>query len=292
VRRPPRTVALALGLGLPSILLSQARIEQRRGSAGVQEEVLYLWSGAQVKRLAPGFESLMADVYWLRTVQYYGGQRLFSTGKRFELLEPLIEITTALDPRLEIAYRYGAIFLCERWPNGKGDPEAGIRLLERGVRNLPRSWRIRQDLGYFRYVFLGDAKGGAQVLLEAARLPDAPFWLETLAGMVLIRGGERRTARAVWRRMYEQAEGGFIRDNALYNLRRLDGLDAIDVLNAAVDHFRQAHGRPPWDASELRASGAVEARRLVDPTGVPFAYNAATGRFGFSRASRLWNAAP
>jgi hypothetical protein len=69
--------------------------------------VLYLWSGEHVKRLVPGFENLAADLYWLRTVQYFGGQRLFVSDKRFELLRPLIDITTTLDPRLEIAYRYG-----------------------------------------------------------------------------------------------------------------------------------------------------------------------------------------
>jgi hypothetical protein len=289
VSRPPRPVALVLLLALPAIPLAQAQLEVRWGRFRAQQEILYLWSGAQVKRLAPGYENLMADVYWLRTVQYYGGQRLFSRAKRFELLEPLVNITTTLDPRLEIAYRYGAIFLCEPWPNGKGDAEAGIRLLEKGVRNLPNSWRIRQDLGYFRYVFLGDATGGAKVLLDAARLPGAPFWLESLAGMVLARGGDRETARAVWRRMYEQAEGGIIRDNALYNLRRLDGLDTLDALNAAVDRFKQAHGRAPRDVSELRASTGVAPRVLVDPTGIPFEYNASTGRFWFSRSSRLWH---
>ena len=77
-----------------------------------------MWSGEQVKRLVPGFRSLAADIYWLRTVQYFGAERLFSPGKRFELLEPLTEITTTLDPRLEVAYRYGAIFLGERVPLG------------------------------------------------------------------------------------------------------------------------------------------------------------------------------
>ena len=98
--------------------------------------MLYLWSGAHVKRLFPGFEGLAADVYWLRTVQYFGGQRLFATSKRFELLRPLIEITTTLDPRLEIAYRYGAIFLSEPSPARGGAPARGHR--------GPRGRRARQ----------------------------------------------------------------------------------------------------------------------------------------------------
>jgi hypothetical protein len=284
----PRAWALAVLLTLPAIPWVQGHIDRRFGAFRAQEDVLYVWSGAQVKRLAPGFENLLADLYWLRTVQYFGGQRLFSTDKRFELLEPLTEITTTLDPRLEIAYRYGAIFLCEPWPNGKGDPQAGIRLLEKGVRALPGSWRLRQNLGYYRYIFLNDAKGGAQVLLEAARLPGAPFWLESLAGMVLARGGERQTSRVVWRQMYQQAEPGNIRENALYNLQWLDGLDALDALNAAVERFEQSQGRSPRDRSEAASLPGIRPGYLVDPSGVPFEYDAAKGRFWFSKRSRLW----
>jgi hypothetical protein len=267
----------------------QQRIDARLGASRSQEQVLYLWSGEHVRKLAPGFENLLGDIYWLRTVQYFGGQRAFSKEKRFELLEPLIEITTELDPRLEIAYRYGAIFLCEPWPVGKGDAAAGIKVLEKGVRNIPGSWRIRQDLGYFRYIFLQDAPGGARVLLEASRLPGAPFWLEALAGTILARSGDRQTSRAVWTRMFEQAEPGTIRDNARYNLQRLDALDAIEALNAAVARFREAYGRVPRSVGELRSAlPSLDPRLLNDPTGAPFQYDVRKGRFWFSPSSNLW----
>ena len=112
------SLRLALGLLLvaPLVPWSQAEIDRRFGRYRAQQEVLYLWSGEHVKRMLPGFEALAADVYWLRTVQYFGGERLFAQDKRFELLRPLVDITTTLDPRLEIAYRYGAIFLSEPPP--------------------------------------------------------------------------------------------------------------------------------------------------------------------------------
>ena len=81
-------LAAALALLVPVI---QARIDDRLGRYRAVEEVLYLGSGEEVRRLAPGLENLMADVYWLRTVQYYGGRIL--QNRRFELLEPLVLIT-------------------------------------------------------------------------------------------------------------------------------------------------------------------------------------------------------
>ncbi|MBI3932204.1 MAG: hypothetical protein HY317_02205 [Acidobacteria bacterium] len=272
---------------IPLVPLVQIRVDGLLERPEPRDEILYLRTGRQLKRLVPGFEYLLADVYWLRTVQYFGRERLFSKDQRYELLHPLIEITTDLDPRLRIAYKYGAIFLCERRPVGKGDPEAGIRILEKGVRNLPRDWRLRQDLGYFRYLFLGDAKGGAAVLLEAARLPGAAFWLASLAETMLDKSADRGTAREIWRRTYEQEEEGFLKDNALDNLRRLDALDAVESLNAAVERFRKRQGRPPRDSREL-AADPPEGGRLADPTGVPFAYDPQEGRFAIARESRLW----
>lgn len=272
---------------VPLVPLVQQRIDARLDAAPVGQGRLHAWSGERLKRLLPGFENVLADLYWLRTVQYFGGQRLYSTDQRFDLLDPLIDATVTLDPRLEVAYRYGAIFLCEPWPTGKGDPQAGIALLERGARAVPASWRLREDLGYFRYVFLGDAAGGARVLLEAAQLPGAPFYLETLAGALLARGGQRSTARQVWQRMYEHAEAGFIKENAHYHIQRLDGLEALDLLNAAVARYRERAGRLPAHARDVLSAG-VDRRLLTDATGVPFAYDASRGRFWFDPASRLW----
>ena len=144
---------LGLPLLLSAAIWSQLQIEARLGGFRAQEEVLYLWDGEHVKRLFPGFESLMADLYWLRTVQYFGGHLHFDTERDFDLLEPLVDITTTLDPRFELAYRYGATFLAEPYPNGAGRPEAAVALLEKGVRNNPENWRLHWDLGHFRYLF-------------------------------------------------------------------------------------------------------------------------------------------
>src|SRR5262249_15934963 len=151
--------------------------------------------------------------------QYFGSQRLFARARRFELLLPLIDVTTTLDPRLEIAYRYGAIFLCEPSPSGAGRIDDGLALLSRGPENLPLSRSLRQAEGYYRFLFRHDTVGAARVLDEAARIPGAPFSLRSLAADVVTRGGDRATARAIWQRMYEQAEEGILRANAQARLQ-------------------------------------------------------------------------
>jgi hypothetical protein len=282
-------LALVLVLAASLVPLSQRRIDQQAGVFRAQEEVLYLWSGEKVKRLVPGFESIAADVYWLRTVQYFGGQRLFAHNKRFELLRPLIDITTTLDPRFEVAYRYGAIFLSEQPPLGAGRPQEGIEVLERGAQSeaLRGSWRLRQDLGFFQFLFMHDADKAAKVLVEASEIPGAAFWLRTLAADLLAKGGDRESSRRMWRKMFEQGEEGVIRDNARVQLMILDALDARDRLAAAVIEFERRRGRRPARLEELVAEGLWRGP-LVDTAGVRFGYDADKGRVFISENSPMW----
>lgn len=265
---------------------TQQQIDASFGPHRAQREVLYIWSGDQVRNLFPGLENLMADIYWLRTVQYFGGERIWG-GATFELLEPLVNITVALDPRFEIAYRYGATFLSEPWPLGAGKPEAGVRLLERGARNLPKAWLIRQNLGFFLYLHLGDARRASEVLMEAARLPGAPFWLETMAADLLVQGGERETARRLWRRLYDQAEEGRLKTNALRHLQYLDAQEQIDQLEQRVRLLEQRTGRRPLRLQDLVEAGLLRSVPL-DPAGARFDYDQATGKISVSRRSPLW----
>ena len=278
-----RLLLLLLAIATPIV---QMQIDGQLGAGRSQHEILYLWSGEHVKRLAPGLEGVAADIYWLRTVQYFGGQRAFGGGMRFELLKPLIEITVTLDPRMEMAYRYGAIFLAEPTPVGAGQPEDAVALLERGVRALPDKWTLRQDLGFYRFLFLGQPREAANILTEAAELPGAPAWLKNLAADVLAKSGDRETARRMWRRIAEQFEGQ-MRMNALTQIEVLDAADEADRLSEIVAAYARRAGRRPLVLDELHAAALIR-RPALDAKGIPFDYDAETGIVTVSRRSPLW----
>lgn len=281
--RASSVLALAAAAAVPFV---QARVDGTSPAARAQDEVLYLRKGGQVKRLAPGFEILAADLYWLRTVQYFGGERAFAANKRFDLLYPLIDITTTLDPRMEIAYRYGAVFLAEKYPIGAGRTDLGLAVLEKGVANNPASWRLRQELGFYHFVYRRDSRRAADVLIAASDLPGAPFWLRNLAAEILGKGGERDIARRMWSEMYGQSEGA-IKENARVHLLVLDAADAADQLSQDVTEFRARAGRLPRDLAELKRAGFTR-QPLVDPVGIPFDYDAETGAVTVSRQSGLY----
>jgi hypothetical protein len=268
-------------------IASQQQMDARMGLFPVQHEALYLWSGDYVRRMVPGFETLVADLYWLRTVQYFGGQRLFAKDRRFELLFPLVDITTTLDPRLEVAYRYGAIFLCEPAPIGAGRCQDGVKILEKGIKNNPLAWRLRQDLGFYYYIFLKDPQKASDTLLDAARVPGAAFWLRAMAADIWVRAGDRRTSRQMWQHLLEQADEGIIKENARFRLRLLDTLDLAAAIEEVVRRFERTEGRRPQDLTELRRAGAWRGP-LEDGSGKAFSYDASSGRVRVARDSPLW----
>ncbi len=276
-----------LALLLAPLVPLASRAAQARLGSETRPDVLYVWSGPQVRRLSDGFANVLADIYWLRTVQYFGSQRAFAVKSNYALLRPLIDITTSLDPRMEIAYRYGATFLAEQYPAGAGDPRAAIEVLGKGVARNPDSWRLRQELALFHYFFLRDARTASQILLEAAQLPGAPHILGTLAADVEARRGDRQTARTLWRRIYDETEPGPMRENAAIHLAQLAALDGIDAIGKAAEAFRAQAGRWPASLDELRRARLVQGD-LSDPTRVPFDYNPETGQASVSRKSDLW----
>jgi hypothetical protein len=164
-------------------------------------------------------------------------------------------------------------------------------VLARGVQNLPRSWRLRQDYGFFHYLFLGDAERAAAILNEAADLPGAAFWLRMLAADLLAKGGDLTDARRMWQQMYEQAEEGIIRENARVRLEIIDSLEVARRLATAVAELERRTGRRPARLEDLRAAGLWQGP-VTDAEGVPFGYDRKTGRVVIARESPLWRPEP
>lgn len=250
--------------------------------------VLWFQAGPLLKRFSLGFNNLIADVYWIRAVVYYGSKRLAKdTTRNYDLLEPLLTFATTLDPQFRVAYRFGAIFLTEAYPSGPGRPDRAIALLERGLAANPNAWEYMYDIGFVHYWWLKNYKTAGQWFERASRLPGSPPWLPGLAATTLTEGGDRPSSRLLWHELRETAAGDWFRRNAQLRLTQLDTMDMVDELNKASQRFMVREGRPPRNEQEL-----VLADKWLgwpnDPTGVPFVLDPVTGHIGVSRQSTLW----
>jgi len=223
----------------------------------------------------------------VRAVQYYGGTRLSHDPNRsFELLYPLLDITTTLDPAFNIAYRFGAIFLAAPFPGGAGRPDLAVALLEKGFRANPRRWQYLYDIGFVHYWELSDFPAAARWFEKAADVPGAPWWLRSMAAVTATQGGDRRASRLLWQLQLDNAENDWVRKDALLRLRQLDALDQIDALNDACRQYTARTGTAPRRWEQL-----IRARILPgfprDPTGAPYIIDPETGAVTVSPESDL-----
>lgn len=250
--------------------------------------LLWFQSGPLLKRVSLGFDNLLADVYWIRAVVYYGGMRRADDAHRnFDLLDPLLTLVTTLDPHFRVAYRFGAVFLTEAYPSGPGRPDRAIALLERGLAANPSGWEYMHDIGFVYYWWLRDYKAAGEWFGKAGQLPGAPIWLSALGATTLAQGGDRQSSRFLWRQVLESSDGGWFRQNAQLRLAQLDAMDVTDELNRASRRFAAREGRPPQTWRELVTGEGLRGIPL-DPAGVPYVLDAATGRIDVSRESQLW----
>jgi tetratricopeptide (TPR) repeat protein len=290
-----RTAAIVI---LVAVLLAtaagmQSLRESRYGTPPEVEASLYITRGA-ASNLTKGYAALAADLYWIRTIQYYGDlkRRLAepagsdASTDGFPLLYGLLDNTTTLDPRFSIAYRFGAIFLAEAQPRGAGRPDLAIALLEKGLRARPDKWEYMQDIGFVHYWWRHDYPAAAIWFNRAADVPGAPWWVRSLAAVTLAAGGDRQSSRTMWQSIRERADNDWLKNDAERRLQQLDALEFIEALQQRLDAFRQQTGRTPDSWEPLVRARAI-AGVPVDAANVPFEINAA-GQVVMSARSPLF----
>jgi|ERR1022692_143560 tetratricopeptide (TPR) repeat protein len=251
---------LVFSLAASAVVLH--RTDQLRPQATL-DEVLFLSSPKIIKRASLGYDGLAACIYWTRAVQYFGGRHHTAS---YNLLAPLLEITTRLDPNLVVAYQFGGSFLAPKPPSGAGQPERAIQLMEYGIQNNPNDWHLYYGLGFVYYMELKDYKNAAETFERGSRVPNAHPFLKILAAQMAQHAGEYETARMLWVATYQATQDKLIRGNALEHLRALRVDEDVDHLQQAITQFEERNGRLPFSMSELAAAEGL-AGIPADPDG-------------------------
>jgi len=283
------TRAVALAVLIAAAVALQVVRDRRYTQPGDDvESILYVRSPEAMRRVALSFTAVAADLDWIRAVQHYGGDHGSTrTTPKYQLLYPLLDRTTTLDPRFNIAYRFGAIFLAEGYPLGAGRPDLAMALLQKGIAAQPQRWEYFEDIGFVYYWQLHDYKAAAGWFDRGGRIPGAPWWLRSMAAVTLTRGGDRASSRLLWQQLFQSADNDWLRNQAELRLTQLDAMDQIDQLQAIVSRYHALTGGVPDSWLTLERARVLRATP-VDPTGTPYQLDADSGRVSLSPSSRLY----
>lgn len=299
--RTAGALALIATLMAATVVVQDAR-ERRYPARPEVEEALYLTSGTLLRRLTLAYPSLAADLYWIRAIQYYGGiKRKVDSGSRaiappralvadpaveYRLLHPLLDLTTALDPRFNVAYRFGAVFLAEPYPGGPGRADLAIALLEKGLRERPDKWEYMYDIGFVHYWYTHDFRMASAWFGKAGNVPGAPWWIRSLAATTLAQGGDRRSSRQLWTAIRQSAEIEWLQKDAERRLLQLRALDEMEAIQQRLEAYFAKGGARATDWRTLSRAGVVPGRPL-DPSGTPYELSP-EGLIKLSQTSPLW----
>jgi hypothetical protein len=234
------------------------------------DELVYVPPAKFLEATSIGYRRALADALWFRTISYFG--RHYRRDRVYPWLAYMCDVVTDLDPSAEHVYRFCGVIL----PWEADLAQAGISLLEKGVRNVPASWYLRYVLGFSHYFFENDLAAASRVLEQAMRIPDAPAMIGRLAA--LVHAAEYGTASALdfLAELDRSNPDEQLRQVIRERMRELTFTARIDQLNAAVRAFRARFGRPPVALVELVASGIVK-RLPLDPFGGEYVLDPVSG---------------
>jgi hypothetical protein len=263
-RRIKITAIILLMFCLTGSVLLLRQIDRERTGATL-EEVLYISSPTLLKRMSLGYDGLLADIYWTRAVQYFG-DKLTRGSEHFDLLAPLLEITTTLDPHLLVAYEYGSNFLAPKIPGGADQPQRAIKLVEFGIRNNPNLWHLYYDLGFIYYMDLADYDNAEKAFADGAKVPNAHQIMPLMAARMAEHAGNIQTARLMWVSTYQTTRDPMVKSNAVAHLNALQVDEDVTVLEGLASHYREKTGHLPQSFSDLEAANMLRGVP-VDPVG-------------------------
>jgi len=259
---------LVLPLGFAAIWRLQHGIDAQRAGLSQERDDVLLRSGRLVKIMSLEYAPLLADIYWTRVVQYYGNKHVRGQAN-LELLWPLLDITTTLDPNLLISYRFGAMFLSQAAPAGAGRPDLAVQLIQRGIQANPEYWRLYEDLGFVYYFDLKDYPKAAEAFLEGSKKPTAQLWMKVMAAKVAAEGDSFATSMFLWKDIYDSTPDPAVKENALLHLRLLKVREDCQRLDALADEYAKRYGKRPARISQMVQAGLLRGIP-GDPLG--FAY--------------------
>ena len=261
---------------------TQRFIESRVAADDEDPDILLFSSPELVKKMSLGYSGLMADFYWMRTIQYFGRFEEADRRKiRYKNLHTLLDITTTLNPNYLDAYRIGCFFLAAEDPLGADQPEEALKLLDKGLRYNPEEWWLLYDKGFVYYWYLQDFKAAGETWLRAAKINGAPEWLTGLAAASITRGGELAVAITLWQDRYLRATRETERETAKSRLISFKVAQDTWGWKVLAEKYREKNGAYPENLQILAAEFGLRYS-LADPLGTPYQYDPQTGETALS----------
>lgn len=253
-RRGPVLVLLLCLLGIGLVYgISAAVVRDQREALGARYTVSVTPVPAGLIRMVAGeFKGLMSDFLLLEIGAFIGSNKKV-TKEEWDRVILALRQALELDPYFQQTY----IYVQGNIPWDPKEPETANELLDVSRRHRTWDWRPGYYMGFNSYYFLSDFGRASELFLETARIKGAPALLAVLGGRFALKTGREKAAVALLESMLDDPE----MDDATRReiAMRIEALQGVMVLEAAVAAYRQAQGKPPADLNALVDAGILQS---------------------------------
>jgi hypothetical protein len=222
-------------------------------------EVGPLPNGHALRVLSLGFDRLLADLFWIRTLYYIGDERAHASG--YPAAARLANLVTDIDPYFQTVYTVmpGALSGLAR------NPDAAISLLEKGIQYV-EYWRLHFYLGFNYFFWNLDFARAAEQMQAATELSGGPPYLPLLAARLHAEAGDPETAMLFIRERLAQAATPGEREQLEKRYWDLWITRDLARIDEAIEGFGAENAAPPDDVAALVRTGFL-AEAPLDPRG-------------------------
>jgi hypothetical protein len=239
-------------------------------SASSSCSAVYLPKAEYLQPIALGWRNALADVLWFRTISYFGQH--FRSNRTYPWLASMCDLVTDLDPRAFHVYRFAGVIL--PWEANQAD--AGIGLLEKGLRQFPDSWLLHYYLGFNEFFFKNNNTRALEHLRLAMAQPDVHPAIARLAGVLAAHQYGPDATLAFLQQMQRDVDSNDVREVLAEQMREAQLAADLDRLDDAAAAYRTRTGRAPQAPHALVEAGLLAAVPS-DPFGGQYEFDPATG---------------
>jgi len=244
---------LGLCVATVALVVSSRRLEDRPHNPDLGAAPIYLPQARYLRPLSLGYDIALSDLLWFRTISYFGEH--YRSDRVYPWLAYMCNLVTDLDPRADYVYRFGGMIL----PWEAHEADAGIALLEKGVRALPNSWMLHYWLGFSYYFFKADQGRALTHLERSAQLPGAHANAAALVASLRAQQYGPATALAFLAEIARDTDNEQMREVVHGQMQAAQLAVDIDLLTDAVATYRAQTGRFPESLPALVEAQLVSA---------------------------------
>jgi len=250
------TVFLALFLVLDGGLIYgiQKVINIGREGRKSASTLSLLPKGAYLKRAALGYDSLVADILWLKIIQVMGGRYKKATPEQAGWVYNALDLTTDMDPKFEYVYEIGGVFLTVIADNF----ELSNKILKKGTINNPKSWQPPFFVAVNDFLYLNNIKEAALYMGRAATLPNRPGYLPFLASRLYAEAGNPNFAIELLDNIYSQTKDEKVKASLLERRKELVIEANIRLIEEARDRYKAERRVLPQSVEALVMGGYLK----------------------------------